>query len=141
MYQMPSDTYLTMMNKFCINLNAFMRHNIKVRKVNDFHETDLIPVLTKEKNKIADIEGKLLENDINSAGIKYAMENFDEYLKFFKPNTLETNVIIDDWNNEEQIMKEQFEVMMQELQILVCPNSQSSKILDEYGGKKHAQNV
>lgn len=127
-----------------MNLNAFMRQNLNICKLNEMpHEIEQnhIPALIKERNKIMDLEGKLLESDLNVAGIKYAMENVDNYLKFFKPNILETNVTVGDWQHEEEILKEQFDVSLQELQMLIRQQSQSSAILDDFGKKKQAQNM
>lgn len=141
MYQMPHDKYLNSINKFCVNLDVLMKQNLSIRKVEETDVESNIPALNIEKKKIVELEGKILEEDLILAGLEYAMENIDNFLKFFSSNILETNVTVGDWKNDEEIMKDQFEVASQELQMLVRQNSQSIPLMDEYARKKHAQNM
>jgi hypothetical protein len=121
-----------------------MRQNLNVRKLNEPNsdvDQNHIPALIKERNKIMEFEGRLLESDLNLAGIKHAMEHADDYLKLFKPNILETNVLVGDWQHEQELTKDQFEVSLQELQMLIRQQSQSSAIMDDFGKKKQARNM
>lgn len=141
MYQMPHDKYLNSINKFCVNLDVFMKQNLNIRKMEEPDVESKIPALSNEKKKIIELESKILEEDLIFAGLEYAMENVEGFLKFFNSNILETNVTVGDWKHDEEIMKEQFEVASQELQLHVRQKSQSITLMDDHARKKHAQNM
>lgn len=144
LFQIPNDQSINLINRICHRTDNFMRKNFNVKGnfLTPPAVADPMEELTNEKNKILKLQQAYLDNEINLAGVEYAMEQIDEKVKILsnQPSS-ERKCFINDFIYEEENLQLEYETMLDELHHLYIQQPIFKKVFNDFCIMKRNNNV